>query len=101
MQAATLRELSNSLSQTSAFRALSQEARDRIASRMEIKELLAGEILVREGESGDTLYVVLEGLIEISRSKNARHSKRTYTVGSNAVIGELAVFTGNPGQHRS
>ncbi len=95
-QAVTLRELSNSLSQTSAFGTLSQEARDRIASRMEIKELAAGEILVHEGESGDTLYVVLEGLIEISRSKNARHSKRTYTVGSNAVIGELAVFTGNP-----
>ncbi len=63
---------------------------------MEIKELAAGEVLVHEGESGDTLYVILEGLIEISRSENARRSKRTYTVGPNAVIGELAVFTGNP-----
>jgi CRP-like cAMP-binding protein len=52
----------------------------------------SGEILFREGDAADAAYVILAGEIEIV-GENERGSVVYGTLGPNALVGELAVFT--------
>ncbi len=51
----------------------------------------AGQELFREGAVGDACYVVIDGVVEISVM---RHESRLLlnTLGSNELIGEIAIF---------
>ena len=63
--------------------------------RAEPMTLPAGEWLMREGEMGDALYVVLEGGIEIS--KRSGEQEVTLAVrGPGEVIGEMALLDQTP-----
>jgi CRP-like cAMP-binding protein len=51
----------------------------------------AGETIIREGESGTTLYIVIDGLVEVLVGATP-----VATVGPGGIIGEMAVITGQP-----
>ena len=51
----------------------------------------AGETIIREGEPGTTLYIVVEGRVEVQVVGIA-----VATVGPGGIVGELAVLTGQP-----
>jgi signal transduction histidine kinase len=67
----------------------------RLAAVAETVELAPGTILLREGEAGDALFVVLTGELAVSkRSGNA--DIPLAVVGPGEVQGELAVLEGRP-----
>jgi len=67
----------------------------RLAAVAETVELAPGTILLREGEAGDSLFVVLTGELAVSkRSGNA--DIPLAVVGPGEVQGELAVLEGRP-----
>ena len=51
----------------------------------------AGQSVFKEGETGDTMYVVIEGEVELSIRGNAMR-----TFGRGEVIGEMALITNQP-----
>jgi CRP-like cAMP-binding protein len=51
----------------------------------------AGEIVVREGDPGDALFVVASGAFEIQKA-----GKRLRELGAGAVFGEMALLDGSP-----
>ncbi|MGE3724319.1 MAG: cyclic nucleotide-binding domain-containing protein [Candidatus Sericytochromatia bacterium] len=55
------------------------------------KAFAAGEILFREGDEGDELFLILEGSVEVYR---ADHTLSYLTEGD--IFGEMAMFEGKP-----
>jgi len=53
----------------------------------------AGEIIVREGEPGDTAYIIEQGSCDVFKSSEGRPGL-IRRLGPGAVFGEMAVFTG-------
>lgn len=55
----------------------------------------AGQVVFREGEPGEIMYLVQRGSVEIWRGRDARH----WTLGivpQGGVFGEMALFDGKP-----
>ena len=71
------------------------------SARMDLTELFrssefyvpykAGQYVFKEGEAGDTMYVVIEGEVELSIRGNPMR-----TFGRGEVIGEMALITNKP-----
>jgi CRP/FNR family transcriptional regulator, cyclic AMP receptor protein len=62
-----------------------------------IRNVKAGEALIRSGEPDRTLYFVLNGELEIIvRSTDGLSMGRVAVVGAGSVLGELAFFDGGP-----
>jgi CRP/FNR family transcriptional regulator, cyclic AMP receptor protein len=54
-------------------------------------EIEPGEHLFSEGEQGDTMFVVLDGAVEILHGGNV-----VETIGAGGIIGELALIDASP-----
>lgn len=50
-----------------------------------------GEIIVRQGDEGDALYMVQEGEVEVVLEREGRET-RLGVVGRDQLIGEMAIF---------
>ena len=85
----------NLLGSLSLLAGVDAEHLSAIACRMYSRPAAAGEVLAREGESGRTFGIVMNGRVEITRMSPAgpRHLADA-TAGS--LLGELAVLRGQP-----
>ena len=64
---------------------------------MTTRMVAAGDALIRRGESGRTLYFVLQGRLEvIAHSTDGLSMGQVAQVGPGSVLGELAFFDGGP-----
>ena len=63
-----------------------------IARITEEREVESGAVLIREGESGHEVFVVVEGRLEVSR----RSAGRVAETGPGEVVGEMALFSNRP-----
>lgn len=54
-----------------------------------------GTVLFREGEAGDSAFVIEEGEIVVSRVISGRE-KAIGVAGEGDIVGEIALFSGNP-----
>jgi NTE family protein len=72
---------------------LGRRSRRRLAERVSIQELRAGDWLFRAGDPGDRLYVVRSGRLDVVAEGEDRVLRR---VGRGEIVGELALLTGSP-----
>ena len=63
-----------------------------IARITEERMVESGDVLIREGESGHEVFVVVDGSFEVSR----RDAGRVAEIGSGDVVGEMALFSNRP-----
>ncbi|HEX8919058.1 MAG TPA: cyclic nucleotide-binding domain-containing protein [Chloroflexota bacterium] len=61
-----------------------------LATVAEEARFKAGDILIRQGEVGDGLYIIVDGEVEIRASSDSQIAVRR----SGSVIGEMAVLSG-------
>jgi CRP-like cAMP-binding protein len=54
-----------------------------------------GEVLCKQGETGDHMYVIQSGRVEVFASKNGGEI-RLATLGEGDIIGEMAIFAREP-----
>jgi CRP-like cAMP-binding protein len=84
-----------------------ERAGEMIVSEDELRDLASlvrretfglGEVLFRQGEKGDSCYVVAAGLIrgEIVYEENAKRFTSEFRVGPGGIFGEMSLFTGMP-----
>lgn len=78
------------------FRRLDAAHRATIAQHMGRIDLAAGEIVVREGERSDCLYIVGEGLLEVSVDAPGPGRRIIARLAAAQIFGEIALLTGQP-----
>ncbi|MBA3720668.1 MAG: Crp/Fnr family transcriptional regulator, partial [Nocardioidaceae bacterium] len=59
-------------------------------------ELERGEVLFNEGDSGDRLYVVLDGKIKLGRTSGDGRENLLAVLGPGQMFGELSLFDPGP-----
>lgn len=89
--------LADLLGTTEAFGGLDLDSCQRVASFLTEQRLVTGEVLARQGDLGDAMYVVVEGTIGFTRL-NRDSAIATYLgkIGPGGIIGELGLLTGHP-----
>jgi len=75
------------------FAPLDDAARERLAQRMRLLEFTAGEAIVHQGASGDSLYVVRHGDVAV-RVHVDGSTADVATLGPGDIFGEMSVLTG-------
>jgi CRP-like cAMP-binding protein len=89
--AGSKRELSDLLVDVGLFSRCTKRERQTIARHAQAAELPAGTDLVREGEPGDALFIILEGEASVLRDGD-----EVARVGPGSHFGELAILDGAP-----
>jgi small-conductance mechanosensitive channel len=83
----------DALSQVDVFRALDAEKIDRLARRLRLAPFGPGEVILREGDPGDSLYVLRSG--EVAVRVNVRGQARDLTtLKAGQFFGEMSLMTG-------
>ncbi|HET7520429.1 MAG TPA: ATP-binding protein [Candidatus Limnocylindria bacterium] len=75
------------------FAGLSDADLARLAETVERQKLSAGELLLREGDPGDAMYVVVSGELEVTKRAGATEQPLA-RVGPGAIQGEIAALQG-------
>jgi CRP-like cAMP-binding protein len=78
------------------FEPLAPEDLQRIARSAEERHFASGEELVREGETGDELFLILDGRVVVTRREPDGTDRRIRTYQTGDHIGELAVLRARP-----
>lgn len=81
------------LSRIDWLQAMNEEELDNLADIAEQRVFAQGDNIVREGDDGDRLYVVVEGLLEAYRNIDGR-SERIGVIEPGQAIGEMSLLTG-------
>jgi small-conductance mechanosensitive channel/CRP-like cAMP-binding protein len=84
------------LGQVSVFSALSAEIQTQIAERSVIAEYGAGEFIVRQGNQGDSLYIIRTGSCGVYVRRDGKQENRIATIDSGGFFGEMSLLTGEP-----
>ncbi|HYO45296.1 MAG TPA: mechanosensitive ion channel family protein [Gemmatimonadota bacterium] len=69
-----------------------QETRS-LASRARVEHYFTAEVVMHQGQAGDSLYIIDEGSVGVVVSHDGR-SEKLAELGPSAIIGEMALMTG-------
>lgn len=83
------------LRQLPLFEGLTDEDLDRLYNMAEVVSLKAGEVLVEEGQPGDSMYIALAGMFEVSKRSGERDVVFA-GCGPGDVIGEISLLENVP-----
>ncbi|WP_181312006.1 Crp/Fnr family transcriptional regulator [Nocardioides campestrisoli] len=84
------------LRQAPLFSSLDDEAAGALRNSMAETRLRRGEVLFHEGDSGDRLYIVLEGKVKLGRSAADGRENLLAVMGPGQMFGELSLFDPGP-----
>lgn len=81
------------LSRVELLEALSAEELDRLTSRIETRRFLEGETLIRRGDAGESMFVLVEGLVYVFAENDGTEVKVAQIV-PGQFFGEMSLLTG-------
>ena len=77
------------------FKGTSPEARRTLGERGRLRTFEAGEVLIRQGEEADSMYVILSGRVRVDRDAPGQSAPAHLAeLGANDVVGEIGVLDG-------
>jgi signal transduction histidine kinase len=68
----------------------------RLEQTTQMRSFRAGQVVFKEGDAGDGLYLVIEGLVQISAILTGGERKVLTRIGPNDFFGEMAVLDNSP-----
>ncbi len=87
----------NLLRTTEMFFGLTDEELDKVAGICRKRRYTGGEVITRQGEPGDALFLVVEGFVEVILPTPGDAADQVLVhLGSGQVIGEMALIDGGP-----
>jgi CRP-like cAMP-binding protein len=89
-----IEDIVRSLSRIEIFHPLSKEELASVASNLGEKIYAAGEVLFRQGEEGDTFYIIRDGKVAISVSDAEGRSTVVAHLSKGVFFGEMSLLTG-------
>ncbi len=84
------------LASTGTFNVLQESDLRSVEAEIEWVRLPGGETLVRQGEAGDSLYIVLNGRLRAIFKNEDGREQVLGEVGRGESVGEMAILTGEP-----
>jgi len=79
------------------FAPLGKGEKQALAEAVETREFAAGEVVVSEGEAGDSMFLIAEGVVAIEVSIEGQEERlEVARLGSGDFFGEMALLTGDP-----
>lgn len=84
------------LRQAPMFAALDDAEASALRATMHAVKLRRGEILFREGDIGDELYVVMDGKVKMGRTSTDGRENLLSVLGPGQMFGELSLFDPGP-----
>ena len=75
---------------------LSPEERAQLAHQVKIEPFGEGEIIVRQQEAGDSLYIITKGTCEVLLESSSRQFKKVAVLTKGDFFGEMSLLTGEP-----
>ena len=79
------------LKQTTLFQELTEEELLEVILIGHVKKYEAGKVIFREGDPGDTLYLIVSGCVRISKLRDGAEEALT-VLESKAFFGEMTIF---------
>ncbi len=86
-------DLARMLGNTPLFRPVQHEDLEVLAGTMERRHLHGGDTLVRQGERGESLFILIEGLLEV-HVRTESGNKPVGHIGPGECFGEMSLLTG-------
>ena len=84
------------LSRNSVFGRLDDQTRGRLVDDLEVRTVAAGEVIIRQGDPADGLYLVAGGRVQIVRTESDGTRRVVSEAGYGELIGEMALVTDRP-----
>ncbi len=89
--------LAQVLQSVDLFEGLSDDEIQKMARICSEKRYTKGQIITREGERGDELYIITEGFVEVLLGEKPSSTARVVvSLGSGQVLGEMALLDQGP-----
>jgi small-conductance mechanosensitive channel len=88
------RELIYELRKVDFLRELDDSSLRLLLSSVQVHEFGAGEVLMRQGEPGETMYIIRHGHVEVIAHGEEGSDRHLATMGRSEIIGEAALLTG-------
>ncbi|MGO9605715.1 MAG: cyclic nucleotide-binding domain-containing protein [Candidatus Binataceae bacterium] len=90
------RDITNELRKIDFLRDLDESALRVIVPTVQVHQFGARETLMRQGDPGETLYIIRHGTVEVVAHSEDGPERHLANLGSSQIIGEAALFTGEP-----
>ncbi|MDQ1632532.1 MAG: family transcriptional regulator, cyclic receptor protein, partial [Frankiaceae bacterium] len=84
------------LARMPVFSGLAEDARKALAEQLERRVERRGAMVFAEGEAGDSVYIVLNGKVKISRRSGDGRENLLAVLGPGDIFGELSLFDPGP-----
>ncbi len=84
------------LSHTSIFSGIGFHELHLLTSKCVLRSYNSEEIVIEQGEVGDTLYIIIKGRVTVSVNTRSQGMMRVDTLGSGDVFGEIAILRNIP-----
>jgi branched-chain amino acid transport system substrate-binding protein len=89
-------ELEEMLKGVDILRPLPDEAKIRLTRKMREHYFLSGETIIHQGETGDSVFVIAEGVVGVWVEVESGDSIEVDRMGAGTFFGEVALLTGEP-----
>lgn len=86
----------NLVKRYSPFRSLPLERLGQLVAKLDTVRIEAGGIIIREGEPGDTCYLLRRGQMEVLVKDNGGSPRNVATLYPGCILGEAALLTDQP-----
>lgn len=96
MSSAATAHLFDQFSQNQLFDGIQSDLLEEIGSEVGLVRLNSGDIIFREGDTGDSLYLVGQGSVKISKLGRGGQQETLGFVKSGSFFGEMALLDGEP-----
>jgi len=90
-----LRHRLRALSRISMFEPLNEDERRTLAEGLHFQPFAAGELILRQGEAGDSLFIVRSGRVSVRLSLEGS-AKEIAQLAAGDFFGEMSLLTGEP-----
>jgi SulP family sulfate permease len=82
------------LSQVNGFSAISPDELAKIVEKIEEQSFAQGDYLIRKGEAGDSMHIIVTGKVAVPIIDSEGETKMVVHLGPTDLVGEMALLTG-------
>lgn len=82
------------LREVDLFRPFAEDAKLYLSDKMHKHHVVEGEIIVRQGDAGNSLFIIVEGVIGVRVQSPEGESIEVARLGAGNIFGEMALLTG-------